>query len=155
MNKRTLKDGSQVDSYDKPIDLIIHTKAPAKWKLIDLETGQEYLGSEIPHGTFAEVLRNKVLNGIIGSWFKTKGMQDLIYTYGSWVLAVIGVAGIYFVGRKDKWGWNVLLFNEALWITYAIITKQYGFIVSALAYAAVYIRSYIHWSKEPVNELNI
>jgi hypothetical protein len=73
MNKRTLKDGSQVDSYDKPIDLIIHTKAPAKWKLIDLETGQEYLGSEIPHGTFAEVLRNKVLNGIIGSWFKTKG----------------------------------------------------------------------------------
>ncbi len=82
-------------------------------------------------------------------------MQDLIYTYGSWVLAVIGVAGIYFVGRKDKWGWNVLLFNEALWITYAIITKQYGFIVSALADAAVYIRSYIHWSKEPVNELNI
>lgn len=70
-------------------------------------------------------------------------------------MAVIGVAGIYFVGRKDKWGWNVLLFNEALWITYAIITKQYGFIVSALAYAAVYIRSYIHWSKEPVNELKI
>jgi hypothetical protein len=73
MNKRTLKDGSEVESYDKPIDLIIHTKAPAKWKLIDLETGQEYLGSEIPHGTFAEVLRNKVLNGTIGSWFKTKG----------------------------------------------------------------------------------
>lgn len=80
-------------------------------------------------------------------------MEELIYTYGSWVLAVIGVAGIYFVGRKDKWGWNVLLFNEALWITYAIITKQYGFIVSALAYAVVYVKSYIHWSKEPVNEL--
>jgi len=82
-------------------------------------------------------------------------MEALIYTYGSWVLAAIGVAGIYFIGRKDKWGWNVLLFNEALWITYAIITEQYGFIVSALAYAVVYIRSYIHWSKEPVNELNI
>ena len=35
----------------------------------------------------------------------------------SWILAVIGVAGIYFVGRKDKWGWFVLLFNECLWIT--------------------------------------
>lgn len=72
MNKRILKDGSEVDSYDKPIDLIIHTKAPGKWKLIDLETGQEYIGSEIAHETFAELLRNKVLNGAIGSWFKTK-----------------------------------------------------------------------------------
>ncbi len=73
MNKRTLRDGSQVDSYDKAIDLIIHTKCPAKWKLIDLETGKEYIGSEIPHSNFAEVLRNKVINGFIGSWFKTKG----------------------------------------------------------------------------------
>ena len=71
----------------------------------------------------------------------------------SWVLAVIGVAGIYFVGRKTIWGWLVLLFNEALSITYALITDQYGYIFSALAYAIVYIRSYIHWSKEKVNEI--
>lgn len=71
--KRKLLDGSEVDDYDYPIDLIIHTKAPAKWKLIDLETGQEYLGSEIPHANFAEELRKRVINGTIGSWFKTKG----------------------------------------------------------------------------------
>jgi hypothetical protein len=73
----------------------------------------------------------------------------------SWVLAIIGVTGIFFVGRKTIWGWWVLLFNEALWIAYALITKQYGFIASAIAYAAVYIRSYIHWSKEPVNEIHL
>ena len=73
----------------------------------------------------------------------------------SYVLAVIGVTGIFFVGRKTIWGWWVLLFNEALWIAYALITGQYGFILSAIAYAAVYIRSYIHWSKEPINEINI
>jgi nicotinamide riboside transporter PnuC len=66
----------------------------------------------------------------------------------SWVLAVIGVTGIYFVGRKTIWGWIVLCFNEVLWITYALITKQYGFIFSAIAYAAVYIKSYIHWKRE-------
>ena len=71
----------------------------------------------------------------------------------SWVLAVIGVAGIFFVGRKTIWGWLVLLFNEFLWITYALITDQYGFIFSALAYAIVYIKAYVHWSKEPVNEI--
>jgi hypothetical protein len=73
--------------------------------------------------------------------------------FWSWILAIIGVAGIYFVGRKTIWGWLVLLFNEALWITYALMTDQYGFIFSALAYAIVYIRSYIHWSKEKVNDI--
>lgn len=74
MNKRILKDGSEVDSFDTPVELIIHTKAPEKWKLIDLETGEEYLGSEI--GTnFAEILRSKVSSGKIGTWVKTKGKQ--------------------------------------------------------------------------------
>ena len=73
--------------------------------------------------------------------------------YWSYVLAAVGVTGIFFVGRKTIWGWWVLLFNEALWIAYALITDQYGFILSAIAYAAVYIRSYVHWSKEPVNEI--
>ena len=66
----------------------------------------------------------------------------------SWILATIGVLGIYFVGRKTVWGWLVLLFNEVLWITYAFITSQYGFIVSAIAYAVVYIRSFIHWRRD-------
>ena len=66
----------------------------------------------------------------------------------SWALAVVGVVGIYFVGKKTLWGWFVLLFNETLWIAYAIVTEQYGFIVSAIAYGAVYIQSYIHWKRD-------
>ena len=80
-------------------------------------------------------------------------MISLIENYGSWVLAVIGVGGIYFVGRKTIWGWIVLTFNEALWIAYALITDQYGFIFSAVAYAVVYIKSYMHWSKERINKI--
>jgi len=68
--------------------------------------------------------------------------------YASWVLAVIGVTGIYFVGRKKKWAWLWLIFNEGLWIAYALYTDQYGFIFSAIAYAAVYIKSFIHWRRE-------
>lgn len=66
----------------------------------------------------------------------------------SWVLATIGVLGIYFVGRKTVWGWLVLLVNEVIWIVYALTTKQYGFIVSAIAYAIVYVRSFIHWRRD-------
>ena len=68
--------------------------------------------------------------------------------YWSYVLAAIGVTGIFFVGRKTIWGWFVLLFNEVLWIAYALITNQYGFILSAIAYAIVYIKSYMLWRRE-------
>jgi hypothetical protein len=66
---------------------------------------------------------------------------------------VMGISGnrcnrYFFVGRKTIWGWHILLLNETLWITYAIITKQYGFIFSALAYAAVYIKSFMLWRKD-------
>ena len=66
----------------------------------------------------------------------------------SYVLAVIGVTGIFFVGRKTIWGWLVLLVNEVLWIAYALITDQYGFIFSAIAYGIVYVKSYLLWREE-------
>jgi len=66
----------------------------------------------------------------------------------SYVLAAIGVTGIFFVGRKTMWGWLVLLLNECIWVAYALSTDQYGFIIMATAYSAVYIKSYLAWKKE-------
>lgn len=68
--------------------------------------------------------------------------------YWSYLLAAVGVTGIFFVGRKTIWGWLILLVNECIWIAYALATKQYGFILMATAYSAVYIKSYIGWRKE-------
>jgi len=55
---------------------------------------------------------------------------------------------MYFVGKKTVWGWMVLLLNEVIWTAYALATEQYGFIVMAVAYATVYIKSFIAWRKE-------
>jgi hypothetical protein len=66
----------------------------------------------------------------------------------SWVLAAIGVTGIFLVGRKTIWGWLILCINECLWIAYALATKQYGFIVAAIAYGIVYVKSFIHWKRD-------
>jgi hypothetical protein len=49
MAHRKLIDGGSAWELNAPIDLIIHTKAPGKWKLIDMETGQEYIGSAEPN----------------------------------------------------------------------------------------------------------
>ena len=46
---RKLFDGTEAEEFDQAIDLTIHTKCPSKWLLIDLETGQQYVGSEKPN----------------------------------------------------------------------------------------------------------
>lgn len=44
MNFRKLQNGTQVYELDEPVELVVKTKAPMKWKLIDCETGEEYIG---------------------------------------------------------------------------------------------------------------
>ncbi len=44
MKTRVLKDSKEVQELDFPIDLVVHTKCPEKWMLIDLETGEHYVG---------------------------------------------------------------------------------------------------------------
>jgi len=63
----------------------------------------------------------------------------------SWVLAIIGAGGIFVVGKKNMWGWLILMVNELLWTAYALVTKQYGFLVAVVLYSAAYIKSYIEW----------
>ncbi len=75
-------------------------------------------------------------------------MEQWMNNYASWVLAVSGVAAIYFVGRKQIWAWIWATCNEAMWIFYAVTTKQYGFVFAAVAYSIVYIKSYFHWRQE-------
>lgn len=47
---RKLIDGTEVKELDTPIELKIVTKCPQKYKLVDLETGQEYIGN-LPEDT--------------------------------------------------------------------------------------------------------
>lgn len=46
---RILINGTKVEEFNHAVDLTIHTKCPEKWLLIDLETGQEYIGSKEPN----------------------------------------------------------------------------------------------------------
>jgi hypothetical protein len=63
----------------------------------------------------------------------------------SYLLAVIGVTGLWLAGRQLAAGWAVGLGAQALWIAYAVATRQWGFIASAVAYGAVYGRNFLRW----------
>ena len=44
MGDRKLVDGTWAQELDQPVSLVIETKCPSKWKIVDMETGQEYIG---------------------------------------------------------------------------------------------------------------
>ena len=52
MNFRTLQDGVNVYELEEPVELVVKTKSPMKWKLIDRETGEEYIGSTPTEGEY-------------------------------------------------------------------------------------------------------
>lgn len=66
----------------------------------------------------------------------------------SWILAAVGIFGLWLAGRKDYRGWFVGLGAQILWIAYALVTKQYGFIASALAYGWIYAKNGRAWLRE-------
>ncbi|MDA9954409.1 hypothetical protein N9D61_08895 [Planktomarina sp.] len=46
---RKLLDGTEVYDEDKADNLLVYTKCPTKYKLVDMETGDEYMG--LPFGS--------------------------------------------------------------------------------------------------------
>lgn len=65
----------------------------------------------------------------------------------AWLLTAIGVSGLWLAGSRKASGWIVGLLAQALWVAYALSTKQYGFLASALCYGAVYARNLARWTR--------
>lgn len=64
------------------------------------------------------------------------------------VLASLGLLGLYLAGSKNYWGWMVSFTAQGAWIIYAVVSQQYGFILSAIAYGIVYGRNFTKWVNE-------
>lgn len=67
----------------------------------------------------------------------------------SFLLSAVSVTGMYFTGNGKRLGWMIGLGSQTLWMSYAIATHQYGFIIACFAYGTVYIRNLRKWSKTP------
>lgn len=65
----------------------------------------------------------------------------------SYLLVIVGLLGFILVGRKIWWGWYINLAGQGLWITYAILTQQWGFLYGAIVYTAVFSVNSIDWTR--------
>jgi hypothetical protein len=66
----------------------------------------------------------------------------------SWVLTIVGVTGFVLAGHKVWWAWYINIACQVLWVSYAIVTEQWGFIVAAGVYTIVFTQNAIKWTRE-------
>jgi hypothetical protein len=65
-----------------------------------------------------------------------------------WVLVVGGVAGTFLAGAGCRWGWLLLLGLQPVWISYALVTAQHGFVLGSLAYAGAQLNGFLRASRQ-------
>lgn len=63
-------------------------------------------------------------------------------------LASVGLLGLWLAGSGRSVGWAVGIVAQVLWIAYAVTTRQWGFIATALAYGVVYARNFQVWQRK-------
>jgi hypothetical protein len=71
----------------------------------------------------------------------------VIAWWWSWLLTIIGLTGMWIVGNKHRWGFLLNFGNQALWITYALKSKQLGFLPASLLWGALYLRNWLRWGR--------
>lgn len=63
----------------------------------------------------------------------------------SWTLTVVSIFGCWLTGRNPRVGWIFAVFNQQIWLTWAIVTSQWGFAVQSVAFSLVYARNLWRW----------
>jgi uncharacterized membrane protein YjjB (DUF3815 family) len=69
-----------------------------------------------------------------------------VWQLWSFGLTGVGLLAMFLAGRKLKSGWALGFVAQAAWMTYGIVSHQYGFCVSSIAYAAIYGRNWALWT---------
>jgi hypothetical protein len=68
---------------------------------------------------------------------------DTVQRIVCWALVAGGVTGTYLASAGMRCGWLILLGLQPVWIAYALVTGQYGFILGSVAYAGAQLNGYL------------
>lgn len=75
----------------------------------------------------------------------------MVPLWWSIILTVVGVTGLYFLIKKKWYGFAIGLGAQVLWVSYAVATRQWGFLGSCVVYGAVNTMGLNNWLRERKN----
>lgn len=72
-------------------------------------------------------------------------MTDLLIFWMPWLMSAITIYMTILAGNKSRWAWLIGLGNQALWLTWILMSESWGLIPMNLALWIVYARNHIKW----------
>lgn len=63
--------------------------------------------------------------------------------YWAWVLTGLQVVALWAAGRRRWWAWLLGAGVQPVWIVYAVLTSQYGFVPGCVISAAVQLHNFV------------
>jgi hypothetical protein len=59
------------------------------------------------------------------------------------VLTTVSAVGLWGTAGGRRWGWALNLAGQPLWLAYALVTRQIGFVASAVGFSVVFARNLV------------
>ena len=76
-------------------------------------------------------------------WSSDSGESRLgVPAYWAWLLTALQVLALWAAGRELWWGWLLGAGIQPVWIVYAELTSQHGFVLGCLVSGAVQLRNF-------------
>lgn len=75
-------------------------------------------------------------------------MSDATWTWLLFIMEVVGVTGMFIVGKKIWWGWAIVLVHSVPWFIYSISHDKPGFIAMSTMWWITNAYNMNKWRKE-------
>jgi hypothetical protein len=68
--------------------------------------------------------------------------------YGiDWLATICGLAGVYLLGNKNKYGFALFMAASLSWMTFGILTGSIAMIIGSTIFFIMHFRGFINWSR--------
>ena len=78
----------------------------------------------------------------------TDALYWLFVQQSAWLASATGITAAYFMGSKCWWAPWIGLAGQGFWVTLAVYTEQYGLLIAAFFYGAMYARAGVKWYRD-------
>lgn len=79
-------------------------------------------------------------------------MNETQWTWILFVAELYGLTGMYLVGKKQWYGWLIVLTHSIPWFIYSIAYGKPGFIAMSLMWWTMYMINMIKWWREKLRK---
>lgn len=71
-----------------------------------------------------------------------------LWTWVLFAFELLGVSGMWVVGKKKWWGWAIVLLHSIPWFIYSIIYDKPGFIAMSLLWWTINFVNMMKWRRD-------